>query len=313
MCVKLLEPTEFTFLARINQIKNEINLLDRKNNIIQIKTKDDPTLISKIFLQDTLSENIRVALNSKIMDKFRQSYRTNTFIQKLDEFLYINANAVKFFRKNIFSRETLLTFLKLIFISVENDYENLVMFFNLSSKNFVTTFKFLGSEYYNFLILLSKMAFSHEYFKFNNYFFITDVLSRTLNLPQEMNKRQQHVVKELSDFELNQEIDERTTAKNKEELKKTELMLEDLKKRNGAEFLNKESNLKILREKKDIYADCLEFGDKFKNLYYFGKVLMIIRESSNVMNIEYEEIYLLYKGIKDMLDKFDYSIVINFI
>ena len=49
MCVKLLEPTEFTFLARLNQIKNELDLLGNKQPVIQLKAKAESFLSFKNF------------------------------------------------------------------------------------------------------------------------------------------------------------------------------------------------------------------------------------------------------------------------
>ena len=97
----------------------------------------------------------------------------------IDGLIYLNAKAVKFFRQNIISAKNILSILKLIFTLIKSNYKNLVIFFNISSSNFVTTFKFLGSSYYNFIITVFSLAFRGDYV-FTNYLFIYDILNFTI-------------------------------------------------------------------------------------------------------------------------------------
>jgi len=99
-------------------------------------------------------------------------------MQTLDGFLYLNAKAVKFFRRNILSARVLNNILKLIYQIIKTNYNNLITFFNLSAKNFVTTFRFLGSTYYNFIVSVFYLAFDGVYF-FTNYIFVYDIIKYT--------------------------------------------------------------------------------------------------------------------------------------
>ncbi len=108
------------------------------------------------------------------------------FIQTIDEFIFLNSKAVKYLRRNILQAKVLLNFLNLIFKLINGNYHNLIIFFNVKSENFVTTFKFLGSSYYNFIAAISKTAFDGKYY-FSNYFFIYDILYLSFASNEELN------------------------------------------------------------------------------------------------------------------------------
>ncbi len=131
-----------------------------------------------------------------------QFFKCN-FFRLIDEFLYFNAQAVKFFRFNIISDEILNNYLKLILYVIENNFHNIVLLFNVSSRNFVTAFKALGSPFYNFLIILADMVFTRDMFTILNFSFLTETIIYTLKISDPNNKRQ---VKELPDLSSEERI-----------------------------------------------------------------------------------------------------------
>ncbi len=139
--------------------------------------------------------------------------KTN-FIHVINKFIYLNAKAVRFFRRNILPRKTVLAFLRLLFISVQNDYNNLIILFNLSTKNFVTTFRYLGNSFYNFLIILSKMCFDKKYY-FSNFVFISGCIKRTFSFYKPISKRFEKEQRDLTSKELNSSFPNENKEKEK--------------------------------------------------------------------------------------------------
>jgi len=180
-----------------------------------------------------------IKVNSAI-EYYQNEILNTNFFQIIDEFLYLNSKAVKFFQIRIIPKKTLLSILSIIWLAIEKNYLNLVILFNLSSKNFVTTFRCLGSTYYNFVILISKMAFSANYF-FSNLLFIRNVLSLTLDLRNVANKRMSKEPKDLSDEML---MDQEDTKENRD--------FRDLEKNDIEEGLR---NIDFL----DKYCDYLDY------------------------------------------------------
>ena len=123
-----------------------------------------------------------------------------TFIQTIDKFLYLNSKAIVHVGKHIFNSRVRINILKLLLFCVYNNYHCLVVFFNINAENFAKTFKSLGSQYYNFLILISKMAFNKTSFKVRNFTFLSEVLSHTIK------DNEKKITKRYHDFNVKVKI-----------------------------------------------------------------------------------------------------------
>jgi len=136
---------------------------------------------------------------------FQIKLHESNFYQTINEFLFLNSKFQRFFRVLLLPKNTLLSILKIIYLSIKDNLLNYNLFSNISAKNFVSTFRCLGTFYSNFILLLSKMCFSEHYY-FSNNLFIDDIIRYTLNLSDPVNKRMILEPSNLKNDELDKQL-----------------------------------------------------------------------------------------------------------